>query len=109
MHAVLRTCARCEWIYRFTDLKPVDDRDGECPKCGFCSYGARYVYGDRCYRYSITQKTWLRKQTAKCEREKSDLEKLKDKIESERDELKERCNELEIEIGRLNSLLDNIN
>ncbi len=50
--AVLRCCASCEWIYQGDD----------CPQCGFASsYGARYVFGDTCYRHARTQKPWLRK------------------------------------------------
>jgi hypothetical protein len=50
--AKLRCCASCEWIYE--GLIP-------CPKCGFASYGARYVYGNKCYKYKITQKPWYDK------------------------------------------------
>lgn len=48
--AILRVCASCEWIFRNDDF---------CPKCGFAHYGARFVYGDKCYRYEKTQKPWL--------------------------------------------------
>ena len=51
-HAKLRVCASCEWI--FTE-------NVECPKCGFGSYGARYVYGDKAYRYAKTQNPWFNK------------------------------------------------
>lgn len=47
--AVLRTCASCEWIFR---------KGVTCPKCGFGSYGAHYVYGSKAYRYEKTQKPW---------------------------------------------------
>jgi len=47
--AKLRTCASCEWIFQDSD---------SCPRCGFVSYGARYVYGDLCYSYKLTQKPW---------------------------------------------------
>ena len=48
--AKLRVCASCEWIF---------ERGDTCP-CGFgASYGARFVYGDACYRYKHTQKPWL--------------------------------------------------
>jgi len=50
--ANLRCCASCEWIYE--GLR-------ECPKCGFASYGARYVHGDRAYRYKKTQEPWMNK------------------------------------------------
>ena len=55
--AKLRVCASCEWI--FTD-KRHPKTDG-CPKCGFAHYGARYVYGDKAYRYAITQGPWFEK------------------------------------------------
>ena len=48
--AKLRCCARCSWIYK---------KDSECPKCGFASYGARFVYGNKCYEYAKTQEPWL--------------------------------------------------
>lgn len=47
--ANLRVCASCEWIYKGT---------GECPKCMFGSYGARYVYGNKAYQYATTQQPW---------------------------------------------------
>jgi len=46
----LRCCASCQWIFR---------NGVECPKCGFGSYGARYVFGDAAYRYEISQKPWF--------------------------------------------------
>jgi hypothetical protein len=52
--AVLRVCASCEWIFRRTEYE-------ECPKCGFAHYGARFVYGDKAYRYLVTQKPWFDK------------------------------------------------
>ena len=48
--ANVRVCASCKWIYK-------GHRD--CPKCGFASYGARWVYGDACYIYLKTQKPWM--------------------------------------------------
>ena len=51
--AKLRVCASCEWVF----VKP-DDFEG-CPKCGFGHYGARYVYGNKAYRYLKTQKPWF--------------------------------------------------
>jgi len=53
--ASLRVCASCEWIF----LRK-DGLDG-CPKCGFAHYGARFVYGDKCYRYARTQEPWLKR------------------------------------------------
>ena len=47
--AALRVCASCEWIFT---------GNVECPKCGFGSYGARHVYGDKAYRFKITQEPW---------------------------------------------------
>lgn len=58
--AELRTCASCEWIYR-------GHRD--CPKCGFGSYGARWVYGPRAYQHERTQDPWLLNKLASYERE----------------------------------------
>jgi predicted RNA-binding Zn-ribbon protein involved in translation (DUF1610 family) len=52
--ASLRVCASCEWIFKFTEHIA-------CPKCGFGHYGARYVYGRKCYQYAKTQKPWLEK------------------------------------------------
>ena len=59
--ADLRVCASCEWVY-----KKSEDGDG-CPECQFGSYGARFVYGDNCYRYYQTQEPWLRKQVTTLE------------------------------------------
>lgn len=56
--ANLRCCARCEWIY---------EGPRECPKCSFASYGARYVYGNKAYRYKVTQKPWLNRKMARYE------------------------------------------
>lgn len=52
--AKVRVCASCEWIFRWKG-------GPECPKCGFGSYGARFVYGDAAYRYLLTQKPWKEK------------------------------------------------
>ncbi|WP_338561809.1 hypothetical protein VRC60_05860 [Erwinia sp. E_sp_B04_7] len=52
MKAKLRVCASCEWIF---------SGGVGCPKCQFGSYGARYVYGNKAYRYAISQKPWLEK------------------------------------------------
>ena len=51
-NAKLRVCASCEWIYKDSL---------SCPKCYFCSYGARYVYGDKAYKFAITQEPWINK------------------------------------------------
>jgi hypothetical protein len=51
--AKLRVCASCEWVFKLGD-----SQDCDCPKCGFGSYGARYVYGDKAYTYKKTQKPW---------------------------------------------------
>ncbi len=53
--ANLRVCASCEWIFR------LDQHSVECPKCQFGSYGARRVYGDKCYRFEKTQQPWYDK------------------------------------------------
>ncbi len=74
--AKLRTCASCEWIYTlkassvgvYGSVVLVN-----CPKCKFSSYGARYVYGDKCYEYAKTQEPWLKRKvdryTLKLQRE----------------------------------------
>lgn len=53
--ANLRVCASCEWIFK---------GNTDCPQCEFGSYGARYVYGDKCYQYAKTQKPWMDKKIA---------------------------------------------
>jgi hypothetical protein len=53
--AKLRVCASCDWIFSNTH---------DCPKCSFAHYGARYVYGDKCYRYAKTQQPWLEKKVS---------------------------------------------
>jgi len=58
MRAILRVCASCEWIFKYGDVP------SDCPKCDFGSYGARYVYGDKCYQYAKTQQPWLDKKIA---------------------------------------------
>ena len=60
MHAKLRVCASCEWV--FSDKRHPET--GGCPKCGFAHYGARYVYGNKAYRYATTQRPWFDKQMA---------------------------------------------
>ena len=56
--ATVRVCASCEWVFR-------SKNDPECPKCGFGSYGARFVYGDAAYRYLVNQKPWKDKKLNK--------------------------------------------
>jgi hypothetical protein len=51
--AELRVCASCEWIFKGAELP--------CPKCGFATYGARFVYGNKAYAFAITQKPWMEK------------------------------------------------
>ena len=58
--APLRVCGSCEWIYHIKDA----GKEGGCPKCGFASYGARFVYGDKAYRYAETQKPWFDRRMA---------------------------------------------
>ena len=55
-NARLRVCASCEWIFK--DFE-------SCPKCEFAHYGARFVYGNKCYKYAKTQQPWLKKKIAK--------------------------------------------
>lgn len=56
--ARLRVCASCEWIFKLSQASC-------CPKCGFAHYGARYVYGNRAYRYEQTQEPWVDKKLQK--------------------------------------------
>lgn len=53
--ARLRVCASCEWIFKEPNIMDV------CPKCGFAHYGARWVYGNKYYRYAETQQPWIDK------------------------------------------------
>jgi len=55
--AKLRVCASCEWIF----LENEKTKNKGCPKCGFASYGARFVYGKAAYRYKLNQQPWVRK------------------------------------------------
>jgi hypothetical protein len=48
----------CEWIY---------EGEFSCPKCGWASYGARFVYGDRAYKFKITQEPWKRRKIVEFE------------------------------------------
>jgi rubredoxin len=64
--ANLRVCASCEWIFRLSDPFPKEKLEegftqGNCPQCGFASYGARYVYGEKAYRFALHQTPWLDK------------------------------------------------
>lgn len=52
LKAPLRVCASCEWIFKTVN------QDKTCPKCNFVSYGARFVYGDKCYSHAVNQKPW---------------------------------------------------
>ena len=56
--AKLRCCASCEWIFS-------SELHQECPMCGFGSYGARYVYGNKAYTYKHTQEPWMEKKLDK--------------------------------------------
>jgi hypothetical protein len=59
--AIVRCCASCEWIFRRTEPHGV-----ECPKCGFASYGARFVHGPKCYAFEQTQQRY--RVESKCSR-----------------------------------------
>jgi len=63
-HAKLRVCASCEWVFYLPAYTSIG-----CPKCGFAHYGARGVYGNKCYRYAKTQEPWLERKISdyKCE------------------------------------------
>ncbi len=54
--ASLRCCGSCMWIYKGADRT--------CPQCQWASYGARYVFGDKAYRYAKTQRPWFEWQMA---------------------------------------------
>jgi len=56
--ARLRICASCEWIFTIDQQHPTM---GGCPKCGFAHYGARYVHGNKAYKYAETQEPWRNK------------------------------------------------
>ena len=51
--ADLRCCASCEWIFKRSEEGGVG-----CPQCQFGSYGARWVHGNKAYRYYHTQERW---------------------------------------------------
>ncbi len=57
---VLRVCASCEWIFKGGDFAV------SCPKCSFGSYGAKSVFGKKCYRYAKTQQPWIDKKVTEC-------------------------------------------
>ena len=57
----LRVCASCEWIFDISEA----NENGGCPKCGFGHYGARYVYGDKAYKYKKTQEPWIERKMSK--------------------------------------------
>lgn len=58
--AIVRCCASCEWIYR----APAVGTRTDCPKCGFASYGARFVHGPKCYAFEQTQQPWIERKVA---------------------------------------------
>jgi hypothetical protein len=64
--AILRVCACCEWIFKEDEDSK---KNGGCPKCGFAHYGARFVFGDKCYEYQYTQYPWLKRKLADFELE----------------------------------------
>jgi hypothetical protein len=49
-HAKLRVCMSCEWIH--------EQDPTSCPKCGWPSCGARFVYGNKAYSHRKTQRPW---------------------------------------------------
>jgi hypothetical protein len=55
LKAKLRVCACCEWIFI------QEPGNTGCPKCGFATYGARFVFGNKCYRYALTQQPWFKR------------------------------------------------
>jgi hypothetical protein len=61
--ANLRVCASCEWIY---------EGHRDCPKCQFVSYGARFVYGSKAYRFKVTQEPWMDRKMTRYQRQLSE-------------------------------------
>lgn len=61
LKAKLRICMSCEWVYR--------GDPSQCPLCGWPSYGARWVYGNKAYDYEMSQKPWKEKKLFKYEEE----------------------------------------
>lgn len=72
LKAKLRVCASCEWIYKVDGLVEYVKYDEKgnptpimviatCPKCGWSSYGAKHVFGNKCYKYAKTQEPWIEK------------------------------------------------
>ena len=55
--AKLRVCASCEWVFLIENA----DEHGGCPMCGFAHYGARFVYGDKAYKFAENQEPWMNK------------------------------------------------
>lgn len=55
LKALLRVCASCEWIYKVGKNPGIFGHNWDCPKCSFISYGARHVYGNKCYKYTKSQ------------------------------------------------------
>ena len=66
MIAKLRVCSSCGWIYK------VENGDIGCPKCGFPSYSARLVYGNKAYKYAKTQEPWKNRKMDKYEMKLND-------------------------------------
>ena len=68
LNAQLRVCASCEWIFkqvsRAAGVYGKTQSGYGCPKCQFTSYGARYVYGNKAYRYAETQEPWMDRKLA---------------------------------------------
>lgn len=58
--AVLRVCASCEWIYKLETKTEIKN----CPKCGFSSYSAYSVFGNKAYRIYLTQERWMNRALA---------------------------------------------
>jgi hypothetical protein len=64
MTAKIRTCASCERIFHINNRHPYY---GGCPECGFAGhYGARFVHGNKRYKYKKTQEVWLEKKLEEC-------------------------------------------
>ena len=59
-NAKLRVCSCCEWIF-YIDEASIH---GGCPVCNFAHYGARFVYGNKAYRFAKTQQPWYEQKIA---------------------------------------------
>ena len=69
--AKLRCCASCMWIFKTTLT---------CPRCSFASYGARFIFGNKAYKYAKTQEPWMKRKLDKYADELLDIIENENKI-----------------------------